>query len=151
MVRQTLSGGDRLASALGGISRNLRRGATVSVGFLSGATYPTGQPVAMVAAIHQFGAPARNIPPRPFFSQMIANYSGGWPDAVREQLKATDYDAEKSLGIVGEWMKGELRLSIRDVQGPPLKSATVRRKGFASLLIDTSRMVNSIDSRVEGE
>jgi hypothetical protein len=143
-----LSGGDRLTARLDEISRRVGRGVMVRIGFLEGATYPDGKSVAMIAAIQEFGAPAAGIPPRPFFRDMIAVRSEGWPAAVRANLAATGYDAGRAFARVGEGIAGQLRQSILDFVGEPLKPATVARKGFDKQLIDTSHMLNSVNYEV---
>lgn len=103
----------------------------------------------MIAAIQEFGAPAAAIPPRPFFRNMVASKSDEWPDGVAQALVSSNYDAEKALGIVGAAIEGQLKQSIIDTNEPALKPATVARKGFDKPLIDTSNMINSVDSEVE--
>jgi hypothetical protein len=103
----------------------------------------------MIAAIQEFGAPSRGIPPRPFFRNMIKAKSGEWPKAIAALLKANNYDARRTLMLTGEAIAGQLRQSIVDTNSPPLKPATIKRKGFAKPLIDTSVMINSIDYEVK--
>ena len=145
-----ISGGDKLESALRDIASKLKTGGTVRVGFLENATYSDGTPVAMIAAIQEFGAPSRNIPPRPFFRRMIADKSGGWPDTIATQLKVTNYDVDLTLNRVGAEIAGQLQLSIRDLTDPPLAASTVRAKGFDKPLIDTAVMINSPQWEVNG-
>lgn len=143
-----VSGGQKAVAALRKLSDKLSHPATLRVGFLEGATYPGGTPVALIAAIHNFGAPAAGIPPRPFFDEFVADYEGSWPKAIRDALKAHDYDVDVALGIVGELMRGQLQQTITEFEGVPLKPATVARKGFEKQLIDTSHMLNSVDYEV---
>lgn len=121
----TVKGGDKLSARLKEIAANVASAKTVDVGFLEGATYPDGTLVAMVAAIQEFGAPKAGIPPRPFFRTMISAKSGEWPDAVKEQLKAADYDAAKTLARVGAGIAGQLQQSIADMSDPPLSPTTL--------------------------
>jgi phage gpG-like protein len=144
MPTRTIEGGERLQRALADIGRRIGRRGSLKVGFLENATYPDGTPVAMVAAIHNFGAPSRNIPARPFFSNMVARHSSEWPGEIRAQLKSTNYDARQTMNRMGALIKGELQQSIRDTNEPPLKPATIRRKGFDKPLIDTGHMLNSV-------
>ena len=144
-----IKGGTKLAAALSAIAENISKASTVQVGFLEGATYPDGTPVAMVAAIQEFGAPARNIPPRPFFRGMINEKSGAWPDAVSSLLKANDYDAAKTLAQTGDAIKGQLQQAIASFAGEPLAAATVARKGNAKQLVDTGHMLASVDYKVD--
>jgi hypothetical protein len=170
----TIRGGDKLQNALARLTANIKRPGTLRVGFLENATYPSGPrpalrarykkrraagaikgvagglPVAMIAAIQEFGAPRARIPPRPFFRNMIAAKQGEWPKAIAGLLKQTNYDAQKTLRLTGEAIAGQLRQSILDTNSPPLKPATVKKKGFSKTLIDTSHMVRSVDYEVKG-
>lgn len=149
MATRYVTGGDRLEARLDEIARGVKKAAKLRVGFLEGATYPDGTSVALVAAVQEFGAPSRGIPPRPFFRNMIAEKSAEWPEAAARLLEANDYDAEKTLGQVGEGIAGQLRQSIVDTNDPPLAQATARQKGFDKPLVDTGHMLNSIDFEVE--
>mgnify|MGYP001579456364 CR=1 FL=1 len=120
-----LKGGDKLKAKLEELSRGLKAGAYVKVGFLAGATYPDGTSVAMVAVIQNFGAPSVGIPPRPYFSNMIAKESPHWGDDVAAALKAFNYDAESTMKAMGEQITGELRQSIVDTNDPPLSPVTL--------------------------
>lgn len=149
MATRYVRSGDKLEAALSDISRNLKKAAVVRIGFLEGATYPDGTPVAMIAAIHEFGAPAAGIPPRPFFRGMIAAKSSEWPEGIEQQLVATDYDTELTLERTGAAIAGQLRQAIVDFVGVPLKPATIAAKGFDKQLVDTGHMLNSVDFEVE--
>lgn len=144
-----IRGGDKLAKALAELSQKVSKAATLSVGFLEGATYPDGTSVPMVAAINEFGAPSRGIPPRPFFRNMIAAKSGEWPKAVGDLLKGNDYDAVKTLSVTGEGIKGQLQQSITDLTSPPLAQSTIDAKGSSKPLIDTGHMLNSVGYSVK--
>ena len=103
----------------------------------------------MIAAIQEFGAPSVGIPPRPFFRNMIAAKQSEWAPALKIQLKANGYNGPQALDILGAAIAGQLRQSVIDTNSPPLKPTTIRRKGFAKPLIDTSVMINSIDHEVK--
>src|ERR1700676_1897554 len=145
-----LSGGDKLKAALADISRKVGKGTSVKVGFLEGSTYPDGTSVPMVAAINEFGAPSRGQPPRPFFRNMIAEKSVGWPAAIEQNLIATNYDADRTMALVGEGIAGQLRQSIVDTNDPPLAESTIRRKGFSKTLIDTGVLIASVGYETSG-
>src|SRR5687767_12790371 len=139
-----ITGGDALKEALERIARNLKSGATVKVGFLENATYPTGESVALIASINEFGAPSRGQPPRPFFRNMIQEKSGEWPKAIEGLLVANNYDAKRVLELTGAAIAGQLRQSIVDLVDPPLASSTVARKKSTKPLIDTGVMLASV-------
>ena len=141
MAGHTLQGADGVAKALEEIAKRMG-GGEVAVGFMDGATYPDGTPVAAVAYWNEFGKEGQ--PPRPFFRQMIAAESPAWPKKMAALAKATDYDGDKVLALMGEDIKGALQQSINDFQTPGLAPSTIEQKGFAKPLIDTSHMLNSI-------
>lgn len=142
-----LHGGDKLRMHLNGIAEKIARGKEVRVGFLEGATYPDGTPVATVAAIQEYGT--KTIPARPFFRQMIAEKKDGWGSSLGVILKASDMDSSKALGLMGEGIEGQLKASINELTQPPLAPSTVAKKGFDKPLIDTAHMRNSVSHEVD--
>lgn len=144
----TIKGGDKLRQVLAQLGEVGRDKPLVRVGFLENATYPDGTPVAMIAAIQDFGAPRAGIPPRPFFRNMVADKQAEWGPALGKQLKANGYDARKALETVGDGIVGQLKQSIIDTNEPPLAPSTIRAKGFDKPLIDQGIMINSVDREV---
>jgi hypothetical protein len=142
----TISGGDKLERALQEMARQVSKPAALRVGFLGNATYPDGKGVALIAALQEFGT--RRMPPRPFFRNMIAAKSSGWAGAIAANLRANNYDAERSLEDVGRAIADQLQMSIRDLTSPPLAASTIARKGFDKPLIETTQMLNSVDYEV---
>ena len=144
----TTKGGDNYAKALAKIADKLSNVPVLRVGFLEGATYPDGTSVALVAAVQDFGSPTNNIPPRPFFRNMVRKQKTGWPVLIKKTLLSTTYDVNRTLAIVGEVIKGQLQQSIHETNSPPLAPATIARKGSDKPLIDTGHMLNSVDYEV---
>lgn len=144
-----LSGGKRLANALAVLASGLQTAATVEVGFMEGGTYPDGTSIPLVAAVNEYGKPAKGQPPRPYFRNMIAAKSGEWPDALGDLLKKHKFNAKAALAELGVGIAGQLQQSIVDLVSPPLKQSTIDAKGFDKPLIDTSVMINSVTSRVK--
>lgn len=145
----TISGGAKLDGYLKRLAKKVATPGTLRVGFLEGRTYPDGTSVPLVAAIQNFGAPARWIPPRPFFSNMIADKAAGWGPALGKILEANGNDGAAALALMGEGIKGQLQQSIRDTNAPPLAESTIARKGFEKPLVDTGLMLNSVDFEVK--
>lgn len=144
-----VKGGDKFEAYMENMRRRLNEpGAQVRVGFLARAKYPDGKPVAMIAAIQNWGAPRAGIPPRPFFSNMIAVKGPTWPAGIATQLRATGYDRRQTLLRVGEGVAGQLRQSVIDTNSPPLAESTIARKGFTKPLVETGHMLNSIDYEI---
>lgn len=125
MASVGLKGGQALVRRLEEMAKKLGDGGFLRVGFLEGATYPDGTPVAYVAAIQEFGSPEKGIPPRSFFRTMIAAKQKDWPRALGALAKNNDYDIDKALGQMGEGIKGQLQESIREVDGPALSPVTL--------------------------
>ena len=135
MSTKTLSGADGVMKALEDIARKMG-GGEVSVGFMAGATYPDGTPVAAVAFWNEFGKGVQSEEgnyfqmPRPFFRQMIAKESPTWPGKMAKLAKATDYDGDKVLALMGEDIKGALQQSINEFQSPLWPSGTSLARAF---------------------
>lgn len=144
------SGGSLLEAKLKEIAGRLGKSASVDVGFHPGQNYEDGgQPVAMVAAIQNYGAPEAGIPARPFFSEMVRENSPDWGKGLAQVLVADDYDGARALGRMGDVIAGQLAESITQADFVPLAPATVARKGFSAQLIDTGTMRRSIKSVVK--
>lgn len=139
------SGGEALEKKLAELTERLGESKTLRVGFLEGATYPDGESVPMVAAANEFGDPAMNRPPRPFFRNMIADKSPQWGDDIGKIAVATNYNTSTLLPLMGERIKDQLQGSIRDFYDPPLSPYTIKKKGNDKPLIETSHMLNSVD------
>jgi hypothetical protein len=153
-VRLTLTGGEKLRARLRDLAGRLGRKKAVRVGFFESATYLTGRRgparrVADVAAYNEFGSPAAGRPPRPFFRMTVARGRGHWGSDLGKILRHTGFDAERSLGLMGELIAGELRQQIVDFASPPLAASTVKKKGFAKPLVGTGTMLRAVDYRVE--
>lgn len=125
MASSEIKGGKKLEKYLSDLSRKIDKAAKVKVGFLSGATYSNGTPVAMIAAIQNFGAPAKGIPPRPFFSNMVADKSSEWGPAVGRLLRDNAMDSQIALEQVGQGIAGQLRQAIVDTNSPGLSPVTL--------------------------
>lgn len=140
----TIKGGtnDGLREALQGVERRLRNASAVRVGFLEGATYPDGKPVAMIAAIHNYGK-------WPFFTNMIAKKKHEWGPAIRQLLIDNDSDALRTLQQTGEAISGQLRQEIVDTVTPSNAPATIMKKGFDKPLVESGHMLQSVDYQVK--
>lgn len=140
-------------------------GKVAKAGWFESAVYPTGTPVATVAAVHEFGAPAKNIPPRPFMRPTIARESNNWKALMASGAKAIirgNATIDQVLNAVGAKAAGDVAKTIASITAPPLKAATIaararKRKDktiTATLrkpLVDTALMINSVTHLVEDE
>lgn len=98
----------------------------VNVGFLEGATYPDGTPVAAVAFWNEYGhgGPFPS-PPRPYFRTMIAKEKPTWGGKVASLAKVTGDDGPKILALMGEDIDGALKQSIVELVAPALSPTTL--------------------------
>ncbi|MGZ8442548.1 MAG: hypothetical protein ACXWXZ_04030 [Candidatus Binatia bacterium] len=138
MASITVSGGDRLRARLDEIARNLGTAKKVSVGYLAGSkmigdAYTDHPPVALIAAIQNFGAPGASIPARPFFTNMVREHSGEWGEDLGEALAVQDYDGARALDTVGQLIGEQLQDSVRETYQPALSPVTVMLRGMRSV------------------
>ena len=125
MSDKVLSGSDGVMKALEEIARKMG-GGEVAVGFMEGATYPDGTPVAAVAFWNEYGHGGHfPAPPRPFFRTMIAKESPTWPKKMAKLAKAFNYDGPRVLALMGEDIGGALQASIIDLNEPALSKTTL--------------------------
>lgn len=140
--------GSGTARYLQDVSDKISSPVTLRVGFLERATYPDGKPVAMIAAIQEFGAPAAGIPPRPFFRNTIAKKESEWGPAIADLIREKNYDIRAAFDAAGFAIAGQVRQGIVDTNEPALAPSTIARKGHAKPLVDTGHMLNSVDHEV---
>lgn len=124
----------------------------LKVGFIDGATYPDGTPVAMVAATNEYGRPENNQPPRPFFRNAIAEHESEWTDAIVRGVRA-GYPVDQVLEMVGPQIQGDVQESIAQLMTPPLAASTIaarKSKGNNSTkpLVDTKVMIGDVNYEV---
>lgn len=139
-----LQGGDKLAKALAEIAGKME--GSVRVGFMEGASYPDGTPVAAVAFWNEFGT--SKAPSRPFFRTTIGEKSGEWADKLGRAAKNYDFDGAKVLEFMGGQIQEDIQSSINGWTDPGNAESTIRQKGFNAPLRDTMQMHNSVDYEV---
>lgn len=122
-------------------------GKVVNVGVPAGPKEKDGTPVAMIAAVHEFGSPSQGIPERPFLRVSIeANkpkYAKISASGLRQILRGKS-STDAVLAAMGEAAVGDVKQRIRSGDFAPLKPATIKRKGSSRPLIDTGQMEQSI-------
>ncbi len=156
-----MAGGEKLMAYLRNIAGNLQAAGDnpeVRIGFLESATYPDGKPVAMIAAIQEWGTD--RIPPRPFFRNMIKAKAGAWGGELGKVMVSAGFDSAKTLTSMGMLIQGQLFQSIVDTNSPALAPSTIARKSKGKVtrvagamgpekpLVDTRVMLKSVDYEV---
>jgi hypothetical protein len=145
---------DKILDALNNIASNLSD-KQLKVGFIDGATYPDGTPVAMVAATNEYGNPANNQPPRPFFRNAIAEHESEWLDAISRGLQK-GVPLDDVLAVVGERAVGDVVQSIATLVEPELSEVTLERRRNRKVmpnqsdkpLVDTKVMIRDVHYEV---
>lgn len=146
-----ISGGRALEKELAKLSKQVSTAASVEIGFMENATYDDGTPVAMVAAIQEFGAPHAGIPPRPFFRTAVKKNSPKWGPSISALLVRSNFDAKATLSSIGMSIEGEISESIAEWEAPPLSPVTLMlrkmRKDNPSLVV-TGKTVGEAAAKV---
>ncbi len=104
-----------------------------------------------LAAIHEFGSPAANIPERSFIRRTF-NASSAELRVMQTKLAAAvlrGMPVPKALSILGAWAANAIKRTITgDHIPPPLKPATIARKGSDRPLVDSGRLLGAISFEV---
>lgn len=107
------------------MATNLATASIVRAGFSESSKYPDGTPIAMAAAVNNFGAPAKGIPPRPFFTTAVNAGKPVWGKMLGRLLKADGYDTRKALETMGGVMAGGIAEALVATTGPELSPVTL--------------------------
>lgn len=136
------------------------------VGWFQTAHYKDGTSVAYVAAIHEFGVPEKNIPPRLGMRATADEKRAKWAGVAEQSAKQilagnmTPWEGMERLGLVAA---GDVRKHITEVTQPPLKVATVKarlagkRQGnvvsvtIAKPLVRIGELLGSLTNTVESK
>lgn len=134
--------------------------ARVKVGvFGSAGMHDGGISMVNLAAVHEFGSPARGIPERSFLRRTFTLRE---EDIKKLTAKITKkfvegtLELDQALGLMGQWMVAAVRNTITSKQVVPRleESAagrrTIKRKGSTTTLVDHSQLINAISYQVVG-
>lgn len=138
------------------------QGMHAEAGWLESSQYEDGTKAAYVAAIQEYGAPEKNIPPRPFMRPAVEQNRDYLIDGMKQGVKAVlarKASAEDVLSVVGSRMAGDISKAISQVSAPPLKPATIATRarkrasgvvtaGLTKPLVDTGYMLATVTSQV---
>lgn len=122
---------------------------SVRVGWFGDKRYIDGPPVAYVAAIHEYGAPKANIPPRPFMRPTFAKHHKTWGADIMRGIQAVlsgSISTKDMWTEIGGKVAGNIADGIKAVMSPPIKRA---RKTGTKPLVDTAKMLQSVTWNVD--
>jgi hypothetical protein len=108
--------------------------------------------IAFIASIHEFGSRDGHTPER-------ATLRTAFDENIEKinQMKFKLYvkivngkiTNEAALKILGEYIVNLTKKKIVELDSPPNKQSTIRKKGSENPLIDTAQMLNSVQSVVK--
>ena len=112
-------------------------GKVVHVGIPEGKKETDGTPVAMIAAVHEYGSPSQGIPERPFLRVAIQKNRVKYARLNRINLVKMmrgQMGMEQALGQLGKMAKGDVQTEIRSGDFTPLDPKTIaaRRRARSS-------------------
>ncbi len=106
---------------------------------------------AQIAAVHEFGAPNKGIPARPFLRPTLIRNKQAYTDGLATQMRKTlrqKLSPEQAYQQVGFKAARDVQHEIRHGAHTPLKAATIQRKKSSQPLIDIGQLHQSITSIV---
>lgn len=137
------------------------------VGWFSSAVYPDGgPPVALVAAVNEFGWPEHNIPPRLGMRATAEASKTAWAAiaaSVAKRVAQGKLTPAAAMEIITAKAAGDVRKHITEVHEPPLKVDTVKARlagkkqgrvvsiTIAKPLVHTGYLLNSLTNQVEAK
>lgn len=128
------------------LKRSIATNPKINVGFPSGGPVEeSGTPVALVAAVHEFGS--QHVPERSFLRAGIRDGADQQVRLNRRNLAAVarnEMSVQEALGQLGEMAVSQVKQTIASGDFVPLKEATIARKGSSAPLIDTGQMHQSV-------
>lgn len=149
----------KLEAALKGIDNKVGK-----VGWFATAHYQDGTPVALVAAVNEFGWPEHNIPPRLGMRATADAMRAVWgtlATTLAHRVLDGNMTGAEMMEALGLKAAGDIRKHISKVTSPPLKTQTVmarlrgKKQGnvvsitVAKPLVHTGLLLNSLTNTVE--
>lgn len=138
---RTISGGERLRAKLDEIAKRLEGSHSLRVGFLEGSRYPdeNGQgDITAAQSAFWLNYGTKSAPPRPFFTNLIAEKGDTWGDELLRIMVANDWDVNVALAQMGERIASQLRDAIVNLDSPALSPVTLMLR---KMLIDDPSLV----------
>ena len=70
-------------------------------------------------------------------------------ETICNNILTNKISSRKGLEIIGVWLTGKFKTTIKSLTSPALSFKTVKRKKSSKLLIDTAQSINSIKYRIQ--
>lgn len=138
------------------------RDAHAKVGVLAAHNQPhEGSDMSLVeiAAVHEFGSPAANIPERSFIrgtfeDRDVVESLSRLTEGVARAIIAGRLEVGAALERLGQWGAAQVKMRIKRHIPPPLKPETIERKlskgqaGGSTPLVATGQLINAVTYEV---
>jgi hypothetical protein len=114
----------------------------------------TGESLAMIGMVHEFGSDARNIPERSFLRANLNQNKKEYNDLLAKlstKVTANQIDTKSALSIVGNKVMNDTKNYITNLKAPPNSQATIDKKGSSNPLFDTGELRRSIIYKVNND
>ena len=136
---------------------------SAKIGIIEGARGSKGQDLNLVGSVHEYGAPSKGIPPRPFLNSTIRKKQKKIQQVIENaklRYITKENGGKKILEEVGMFAKGQVIETFEtgnNGEWKALKPSTIarRKKGKeentvenVKILIDNGDLLNSIDIEV---
>ena len=103
---------------------------SIEVGFFSNARYPSGEYVAAIAAIQEFGSEKNNIPERPFIRNSLQNAKEELLPIMIQNVDPKTMAVDRRVGgLMGQAMVGRIQRSITTLRKPANAPSTIIFQG----------------------
>lgn len=129
----------------------------VEAGWFESDRYPSGESVASVMRLQEFGGSIQEqyfvavIPARPFMRLASSNFSDKRLEIEKRvfgRYVSGKINPEQALAQIGQAMESEIVYSIKNGAWTPNAPYTIKKKGFDKPLIDSGHAWQSVSSKV---
>lgn len=124
------------------------KGQEIAVGLQAGDKTEDGkEDIASIGTVQEFGSPEKKIPERSFMRSSFDENNKDWNSVALNQVGLVidgRKDAQTAMNTIGVVMQRDIQKKIIDGPFAPNAPATVKQKGSARPLVDSSRMRQSI-------
>jgi hypothetical protein len=115
-------------------------------------THESGESLALIASVQEFGTQDGRIPERSFLrstadekrKEVNSIIDSGLNDIIKQKTTV-----QKLLDKIGIFGKGATQQKITDISSPPNKSGTISKKGSSNPLVDQGFMRQSVGYEVK--
>jgi hypothetical protein len=127
------------------IGKRIKKNGVVNTGIIDAGNHDDSiLTVAAVGFKNEFGI---EVPERPFM-RLTVKRTKKEIQKMRQKMMQKIINGEltlqKALGLLGEYMAGEIRETIINLRTPPNAPRTIEAKGFDNPLVETEQLKNSI-------